>query len=108
MTIISAATAEIPDDVRQILNEIEQEQQKTDAAVVTEDDLPQDVDAEEEDAGDGELLHDLGQDLGNLEIEERKKPVTSETASLNTIQELECSLAAQTAEKAVKAGHLTR
>ncbi len=104
MKIISGATAEVPEDVRQILNEIEQEQQETATTVVTEDDLPQDVDAEEEEAGDGELLEDLGSSV----TEEKKRTVSSETASLNTIQELERSLAAQTAEKAVKAGHLTR
>ncbi|MCD8197864.1 MAG: hypothetical protein LUE24_11990 [Lachnospiraceae bacterium] len=104
MKIISGTTAEIPEDVRQILNEIEQEQQETAATAVTEDDLPQDVDAEEEEAGGGELLEDLGSSV----TEEKKGTVSSETASLNTIQELERSLAAQTAEKAVKAGHLTR
>ncbi len=105
MKIISGATAEVPEDVRQILDEIAQEQQEAASSIVTEDDLPQDVDnAEEEDEEAGELL----QDLGNSVTEEKKEPVSSETASLNTIQELERSLAAQTAEKAVKAGHLTR
>ncbi|MCC8140004.1 MAG: hypothetical protein LIO67_06875 [Lachnospiraceae bacterium] len=105
MKIISGATAEVPEDVRQILDEIAQEQQEAASSVVTEDDLPQDVDnAEEEDEEAGELL----QDLGNSVTEEKRGPVSSETASLNTIQELERSLAAQTAEKAVKAGHLTR
>ncbi len=104
MKIISGATAEVPEDVRQILNEIEQEQQELSSSVVTEDDLPQDIEAEEENAEEGELL----QDLAGSVVEEKKEPVSSETASLNTIQELERSLAAQTAEKAVKAGHLTR
>lgn len=103
MKLISGESAEIPEDVRKILNEIEEEKQ-TIAPVVTEDDLPQDIE-EEEDAG--EMVVEV---LGEEEPEDLKFPQKEQntSGSQNMIRDLERSLAEQTSEKAVRSGHLTR
>ena len=102
MKLISGESAEIPEDVRKILNEIEEEKQAI-APVVTEDDLPQDID--EEDAGEM-VVEMLDEDVPE-KLKFRQKEQDG-SGSQNMIRDLERSLAEQTSEKAVKSGHLTR
>ena len=105
MKLISGISEEIPEDVRQILDEIDKENQAAEEPVVTEDDLPPDVDEEEE--TEEEL------DIENLAEKEEPEDLTEreeagEGRSGNMIQDLERSLSPKVSEGAVSAGHLTR
>ncbi len=105
MKLISGISEEIPEDVRQILDEIDKENQAAEEPVVTEDDLPPDVDEEEE--TEEEL------DIENLAEKEEPEDLTEreeagEGRSGNMIQDLERSLSSKVSEGAVSAGHLTR
>ena len=105
MKLISGISEEIPEDVRQILDEIDKENQAAEEPVVTEDDLPPDVDEE------AETEEEL--DIENLAEKEEPEDLTEreeagEGRSGNMIQDLERSLSSKVSEGAVSAGHLTR
>lgn len=123
--LISGISDDIPEDVQQILKDLDEEQKQVNA-VVTEDDLPKDIDAlddldEAEDLTIQELsvpediVYAAKPDHEMVESEPKTKPtnsnkekITSETASMNMIQELEKSLAREVADMTIKEGHLTR
>ena len=103
LKLISGASADIPEDVRKILNEIEEEKQAI-TPIVTEDDLPQNI---EEDDEAGEMIVE---EIGDKQPEEVKLSQKEQilSGSKNTIRDLERSLAVQVTETAVKSGYLTR
>lgn len=123
--LISGISDDIPEDVQQILKDLDEEQKQVNA-VVTEDDLPKDIDAlddldEAEDLTIQELsvpediVYAAKPDHEMVESEPKTKPtnsnkekITSETGSMNMIQELEKSLAREVADMTIKEGHLTR
>ena len=123
--LISGTSDDIPEDVQQILKDLDEEQKQVNA-VVTEDDLPKDIDAlddldEAEDLTIQELsvpediVYAAKPDHEMVESEPKTKPansnkekITSETGSMNMIQELEKSLAREVANMTIKEGHLTR
>ena len=123
--LISGTSDDIPEDVQQILKDLDEEQKQVNA-VVTEDDLPKDIDAlddldEAEDLTIQELsvpediVYAAKPDHEMVESEPKTKPansnkekITSETGSMNMIQELEKSLAREVADMTIKEGHLTR
>lgn len=123
--LISGTSDDIPEDVQQILKDLDEEQKQVNA-VVTEDDLPKDIDAlddldEAEDLTIQELsvpediVYAAKPDHEMIESEPKTKPansnkekITSETGSMNMIQELEKSLAREVADMTIKEGHLTR
>lgn len=123
--LISGTSDDIPEDVQQILKDLDEEQKQANA-VVTEDDLPKDIDAlddldEAEDLTIQELsvpediVYAAKPDHEMVESEPKAKPtnsnkekITSETGSMNMIQELEKSLAREVADMTIKEGHLTR
>ncbi len=105
MKLITGASEDLPKDVRRILEEIDEEHKISEESVVTEDDLPPDLDAEEE--SEAEL------DIESLEDEEERgasgrRENLPEESSGNMIQDLKRSLASKVSEGAVSAGHLTR
>ena len=103
MKLISGESAEIPEDVRKILNEIEEEKQAI-TPIVTEDDLPRNI---EEDDEAGEMIVE---EIGDEQPEEVKLSQKEQipSGSKNTIRDLERSLAVKVTETAVKSGYLTR
>ena len=123
--LISGTSDDIPEDVQQILKDLDEEQKQVNA-VVTEDDLPKDIDAlddldEAEDLTIQELsvpediVYAAKPDHEMVESETKTKPandnkekITTETGSMNMIQELEKSLAREVADMTIKEGHLTR
>ena len=123
--LISGISDDIPEDVQQILKDLDEEQKQVNA-VVTEDDLPKDIDAlddldEAEDLTIQELsvpediVYAAKPDHEMVESEPKTKPangnkekITTETGSMNMIQELEKSLAREVADMTIKEGHLTR
>ena len=123
--LISGTSDDIPEDVQQILKDLDEEQKQANA-VVTEDDLPKDIDAlddldEAEDLTIQELsvpediVYAAKPDHEMVESEPKTKPansnkekITSETGSMNMIQELEKSLAREVVDMTIKEGHLTR
>ena len=123
--LISGTSDDIPEDVQQILKDLDEEQKQVNA-VVTEDDLPKDIDApddldEAEDLTIQELsvpediVYAAKPDHEMVESESKTKPansnkekITTETGSMNMIQELEKSLAREVADMTIKEGHLTR
>ncbi len=123
--LISGTSDDIPEDVQQILKDLDEEQKQVNA-VVTEDDLPKDIDApddldESEDLTIQELsvpediVYAAKPDHEMVESETKTKPandnkekITTETGSMNMIQELEKSLAREVADMTIKEGHLTR
>ena len=123
--LISGTSDDIPEDVQQILKDLDEEQKQANA-VVTEDDLPKDIDAlddldEAEDLTIQELsvpediVYAAKPDHEMVESEPKTKPandnkekITTETGSMNMIQELEKSLAREVADMTIKEGHLTR
>lgn len=105
MKLITGASEDLPKDVRRILEEIDEEHKISEESVVTEDDLPPDLDAEEE--PEAEL------NIESLEDEEERgasgrRENLPEESSGNMIQDLKRSLASKVSEGAVSAGHLTR
>lgn len=114
MKLISGESEEIPQDVRDLLNEIEQEKKEQASTIVTEDDLPVDTEAEDDfEEEEGEALEDLTEQIQTeSEVKSRPEPeaekVSSETASLNMIQDLQNTMSLKVAELAVRAGHLSR
>lgn len=123
--LISGTSDDIPEDVQQILKDLDEEQKQINA-VVTEDDLPKDIDALDDlDEADDLTIQELSvpedivyaakPDHEMVESEPKTKPansnkekITSETGSMNMIQELEKSLAREVADMTIKEGHLTR
>jgi len=122
--LISGTSDDIPEDVQQILKDIEEEQNQINA-VVTEDDLPKDIDAlddldEAEDLTIQELTvpediaYQMKPDKISVDVPDKKSTVgskekiPSETRSMNMIQELEKSLSREMVETTIKEGHLTR
>lgn len=105
MKLISGNSEAIPEDVQQILEEIDEEK-KPQEPIVTEDDLPQDLDIPDEE----EPAEIAVEDLEPVEepVAEKKEQVSQSTTSMNMIQELERSLAAEVSEMAVNSGHLTK
>ena len=103
LKLISGESADIPEDVRKILNEIEEEKQAI-TPIVTVDDLPQNI---EEDDEAGEMIVE---EIGDEQPEEVKLSQKEQipSGSKNTIRDLERSLAVQVTETAVKSGYLTR
>ena len=103
LKLISGESADIPEDVRKILNEIEEEKQAI-TPIVTEDDLPQNI---EEDDEAGEMIVE---EIGDKQPEEVKLSQKEQipSGSKNTIRDLERSLAVKVTETAVKSGYLTR
>ena len=104
MKLIAGESSEIPEEVRRILNEVDKAEKEEEEPVVTEDDLPPDLD--EEDGEDEFVVEDL-EDTGEL-AGGAKRVRASSGSSMNMIQELERSLAAEVSEMAVNAGHLTK
>lgn len=108
--LISGNSEDIPKDVRQIMDEIDEEnrareEQKQEEPLVTEDDLPPDLDEENEaEIPFEELIEPVIQPL------EPKKPerVTTDTVAMNMIQELGLSVNRESPDTAVNAGHLTK
>lgn len=110
MKLISGESEEIPQDVRDLLNEIEQEKKEQASPIMTEDDLPVDTEAAEDPGEEeGEALEDLTEQI-QVEPEVKSEPekVSSETSSLNMIQDLQNTMSLKVAELAVRAGHLSR
>ena len=123
--LISGTSDDIPEDVQQILKDLDEEQKQINA-VVTEDDLPKDIDALDDlDEADDLTIQELSvpedivyaakPDHEMVESEPKtksansnKEKITSETGSMNMIQELEKSLAREVADMTIKEGHLTR
>mgnify|MGYP000453370984 CR=1 FL=1 len=123
--LISGTSDDIPEDVQQILKDLDEEQKQVNA-VVTEDDLPKDIDASDDlDEAEDLTIQELSvpedivyaakPDHEMVESEPKTKPansnkekITSETGSMNMIQELEKSLAREVADMTIKEGHLTR
>ena len=105
MKLITGASEDLPKDVRRILEEIDEEHKISEESVVTEDDLPPDLDTEEEPEAelDIESLED-GEERGDSGRREN----LPEESSGNMIQDLKRSLASKVSEGAVSAGHLTR
>ena len=105
MKLITGASEDLPKDVRRILEEIDEEHEISEESVVTEDDLPPDLDTEEEPEAelDIESLED-GEERGDSGRREN----LPEESSGNMIQDLKRSLASKVSEGAVSAGHLTR
>ncbi len=108
MKLIEGVSDVIPEDVQRILKEADEEkktkeEKKTEEAAVTENDSLQDLDAgiEEEEELAIEIVEDSSSGTG-------KKKLSGDTTSLNMIQELERSLAAEVSEMAVNSGHLTQ
>ena len=95
----------IPEDVQRILQEADEERKAREtASVITEDDLPQDLDDEIEEEEEEELAIEFVEEPSSGS---EKKRLSGDTTSLNMIQELERSLAAEVSEMAINSGHLT-
>ena len=123
--LISGTSEDIPEDVQQILKDLDEEQKQVNT-VVTEDDLPKDIDALDDlDEAEDLTIQELSvpEDIAyqakpDHEVVEKapetkaavgnKEKISSETSSMNMIQELEKSLAREVADMTIKEGHLTR
>jgi len=103
--LIEGTSEEIPGDVRQILEEIDGQKKETDESIITEDDLPPDLDTTEE-----ESEEDLSiESLDNAEETSGFGEKSSEhTGTGNMIRELKRSLSSKVSERAVNSGHLTK
>ncbi len=106
--LIEGVSDMIPEDVQRILQEADEERKAREtASVITEDDLPQDLDdeiEEEEEEEEEELAIEFVEEPSSGS---EKKRLSGDTTSLNMIQELERSLAAEVSEMAINSGHLT-
>ncbi|MBS6397308.1 MAG: hypothetical protein KH452_09190 [Clostridiales bacterium] len=110
MKLISGASDGIPKDVQEILTEMDEEKKVREVPVVTEDDLPQDLDMEEEpeEEEDEISFEDLDAPEVPAPVPVKQEKLSRDTMSMNMIQELERSLAAEVSELAVNSGHLTK
>ncbi len=104
MKLIAGESSDIPEDVRQILSEMDEK--KEEETVITEDDLPPDLDGEDDSEEEELVMEDL-EDTGEI-VGATSPKKASGTSSMSMIQELERSLAAEVSEMAVNAGHLTK
>ena len=103
--LIEGVSDMIPEDVQRILQEADEERKAREtASVITEDDLPQDLDDEIEEEEEEELAIEFVEEPSSGS---EKKRLSGDTTSLNMIQELERSLAAEVSEMAINSGHLT-
>ena len=106
--LIEGVSDMIPEDVQRILQEADEERKAREtASVITEDDLPQDLDdeiEEEEEEEEEELAIEFVEEPSSGS---EKKRLSGDTTSLNMIQELERSLAAEVSEMAINSVHLT-
>ena len=107
MKLISGSSDAIPEDVQKILVEIDEEKKLKKEPVITEDDLPPDLDEPEEPEGEELSFEDLDEPVIPVSVPSKKEKL-GDTASMNMIQELERALAAEVSEMAVNAGHLTK
>jgi len=103
----------LPEDVKQILEEIDRERESISPVpvreTVTEDDLPKDLDMPEvQEYEEEELISFEDLDAPEDAPVIKKSRVSGDTASMNMIQELERALAAEVSEMAVNEGHLTK
>lgn len=108
MKLISGVSEEIPDDVQQILEEMDKDKQSLTVPLITEDDLPRDLDEPEEPEDEGGEITFEDLDAPEEPMPMKRERVSQDTTSMNMIQELERSLAAEVSEMAVNAGHLTK
>lgn len=114
MKLIAGDTSRLPRDVKEILDEIDEEsRQKKEGSGKTEEPLPQIEPSLEE---EGITLEELKlpeetktrRPDGDSYARHKKNRVSGDTAAMNMIQELEKSLATEVSEMAVNAGHLTK
>lgn len=107
MKLISGHSGTLPEEVKQIMEEIDQEE-KPKQELVTEDDLPPELEISEEPEDIEEEITFEDLDTPEEPVVIKKGKMSGDTASMNMIQELERSLAAEVSEMAVNAGHLTK
>ena len=114
MKLITGDTSGLPQDVKEILDEIDEEsRQKKEASEKAEEPLPRIEPSLEE---EGITLEELKlpeetktrRPDGDSYARHKKNRVSGDTAAMNMIQELEKSLATEVSEMAVNAGHLTK
>ena len=114
MKLIAGDTSRLPRDVKEILDEIDEEsRQKKEGSGKPEEPLPQIGPSLEE---EGITLEELKlpeetktrRPDGDSYARHKKNRVSGDTAAMNMIQELEKSLATEVSEMAVNAGHLTK
>ncbi len=105
MKLITGDSGRLPEDVKQILDEIEEEE-KPKQETNTIDSLPVAQDALEEEEGEM-FLEDLDEQEDAPKAPKKQK-LSGDTASMNMIRDLERSLAAEVSEMAVNSGHLTK
>lgn len=114
MKLIAGDTSRLPRDVKEILDEIDEEsRQKKEASEKAEEPLPRIEPSLEE---EGITLEELKlpeetktrRPDGDSYARHKKNRVSGDTAAMNMIQELEKSLATEVSEMAVNAGHLTK
>lgn len=114
MKLIAGNTSRLPRDVKEILDEIDEEsRQKKEGSGKPEEPLPQIEPSLEE---EGITLEELKlpeetktrRPDGDSYARHKKNRVSGDTAAMNMIQELEKSLATEVSEMAVNAGHLTK
>ena len=114
MKLIAGDTSGLPQDVKEILDEIDEEsRQKKEASEKAEEPLPRIEPSLEE---EGITLEELKlpeetktrRPDGDSYARHKKNRVSGDTAAMNMIQELEKSLATEVSEMAVNAGHLTK
>ena len=113
MKLISGESEEIPQDVRDLLNEIEKEKKEQSVPIMTEDEVSSDIEHPQVPGEEGEALEDLTEQIQEqqapaTEAKPEPEKVSSETASLNMIQDLQNTMSLKVAELAVRAGHLSR
>ena len=115
MKLITGGTGELPQDVKELLAEIDEESRKKEAPEEEELPLPEIEPTLEEEGISLEELKIPDETTPRMpepdeeEMVRPKKPkVSGDTAAMNMIQELERSLATEVSEMAVNAGHLTR
>ncbi len=104
MRLISGHSGTLPEEVKLIMEEIDQSE-KPSQEPEAEEALPAEADFSEE-PEEEMIFEDLG--LPEEPVNIKRSRVSGDTASMNMIQELERSLAAEVSEMAVNAGHLTK
>jgi len=104
MRLISGHSGTLPEEVKLIMEEIDQSE-KPGQEPEAEEVHPAEADFSEE-PEEEMIFEDLG--LSEEPVNIKRSRVSGDTASMNMIQELERSLAAEVSEMAVNAGHLTK
>ncbi len=113
MKLIAGISNAIPEDVQQILEEIDEEKKQKEATVVSAEPSKEIPDMEDEPEEDGEAiafedLEDLQESTEPSVVPQRNGRPVKNSASGNMIQDLGRSLTTGVSEMAVNAGHLTR